>query len=212
MPLPESLHQLATSLADEDQPLPGRAAQAGRAAAVLALVGDAESDPFLVFVEKLQTLRYHPGQIAFPGGRMEDFDDDVVSAAIREAHEETGVDPAGVSVFGALPPSYLFASDWDVTTAVAWWKHPSDLHPADPDEVAAVHRVRVTDLTNPDNRSTSLHPSGFRGPAFTVDGLYIWGFTGGLVDKLLDLAGWSVPWDAAHETPIPDRFLARGRG
>lgn len=212
MSLPESLQTLAASLRTDPQPIPGHTPHAVRSAGVLAVVGDAATDPFLVFVEKLPTLRFHPGQIAFPGGRMEDSDPDIVAAAVREAREETGIEPASVSVFGTLPPSYLFASDWDVTTAVAWWQRPSELHPADADEIAAVHRVRVADLTAPENRSTSRHPAGFRGPAFSIGELYIWGFTGGLVDSLLDLAGWARPWDRARETAIPDRFLARGRG
>ncbi|WP_028708909.1 NUDIX hydrolase [Propionicicella superfundia] len=212
MPLPESLRTLADSLTAGAGSLPGRPPQAGRDAGVLALVGEAETDPFLVFIEKLPTLRFHPGQIAFPGGRMEATDPDVIATAVREAEEETGVDPAGVDVFGTLPPAYLFASDWDVTTAVAWWRSPGALHPADATEIAAVHTVRVADLADPDNRSSFRHPAGFRGPAFTIGDLYIWGFTGGLVSRLLDLAGWSRSWDVNRETPIPDRFLAPGRG
>jgi 8-oxo-dGTP pyrophosphatase MutT (NUDIX family) len=179
---------------------------------VLALIGGAETDPFLVFVEKLATLRYHGGQIAFPGGRMEPEDPDVVSTAVREAREEVGVDPGSLQVFGTLPPAYLFASDWDVTTAVAWWERPMLLQPVDDTEIAEVHQVRVADLVDPRNRSTSLHPMGFRGPAFTVDELYIWGFTAGLVSRLLDLAGWAMPWDDGRESTIPERFLALGRG
>jgi 8-oxo-dGTP pyrophosphatase MutT (NUDIX family) len=210
--LPESLRPLADALAIGADPLAGRTPQAGRDAGVLALVGDADTDPHLVFVEKLPTLKYHPGQIAFPGGHREPGDPDVIATAIREAEEETGLDPSGVSVFGTLPPAFLFASNWDVTTVVAWWREPSAVYPADPTEIAAVHRLRVADLADPDVRSSYRHPGGFRGPAFTVGELYIWGFTAGLVNQLLDLAGWSVPWDDARETVIPERFLSGGRG
>lgn len=211
MSLPESLRTLAGSLAQGAESLPVLPAPAERDAAVLALIGDAEADPFLVFVEKLASLKHHAGQIAFPGGRSEPYDRDVIETALREAKEETGVDTAGVRVLGTLPSAYLPASDWDVTVAVGWWHSLSPLHAADETEIAAVHSVSVADLVNPAHRSTFLHPAGFRGPAFEVAGVYIWGFTGGLVSHLLDIAGWTQPWDVSRETEIPLRFLAQGR-
>jgi hypothetical protein len=66
----------------------------------------------------------------------------------------------------------------------------------DPREVAAVERVRLSELSDPESRLTVRHPSGRSGPAFRVKGLLIWGFTAALVDRLLVLSGWEVPWDA----------------
>lgn len=203
---PSPLAQLAAGLA-APEPLLGRDPRGGRQAAVLALVGDATTDPYLVFIEKLATLRFHAGQMAFPGGGMEPTDMDAVAAALREAEEEAGIDPTGIDVLGVLPPAYVLASEFDVTAVVAWWRSPHHLHAADPNEVEAVHRIRVADLVAPANRSTSVHPWGFRGPAFTIGDLYIWGFTGQLVAGLLDLAGWAEPWDEQRESQIPPRFL-----
>lgn len=204
--LPASLARLATGLV-APEPLSGRDPRGARKAAVLALIGDAATDPYMVFIEKLATLRFHAGQIAFPGGRMEPDDPDDIAAALREAKEEAGLDPHGVAVLGVLPPAYILASDFDVTTVVGWWQTPHRLWAADPTEVEAVHRIRIADLVAPANRTTSVHPWGFRGPAFTIGDLYIWGFTGQLVAGLLDIAGWSVPWDAGVESEIPGRFL-----
>jgi hypothetical protein len=62
-------------------------------------------------------------------------------------------------------------------------------------ETARVFAVPVADLTNPVNRATVLHPSGHRGPAFLVASTLVWGFTAGLIDRILHYAGWERPWD-----------------
>jgi hypothetical protein len=49
-----------------------------------------------------------------------------------------------------------------------------------------------------------LHPSGFIGPGFEVDGLLVWGFTAGLISGMLDLLGWSEPWDESRMVPLED--------
>ena len=73
----------------------------------------------------------------------------------------------------------------------------------DPREVASVHRVPIDDLTDPANRGSVRHPSGFVGPAFEVADLVVWGFTGGLLSRLIALAGWERPWDAARTLTLP---------
>jgi hypothetical protein len=62
--------------------------------------------------------------------------------------------------------------------------------------VAAVERIRLSELADPSCRVTARHPSGRTGPAFRVKGLLIWGFTAALVDRLLALSGREIPWDA----------------
>ena len=64
--------------------------------------------------------------------------------------------------------------------------------------VAAVERISVSELADPETRVTVRGPSGYLGPAFRVKGLLIWGFTAVLVDRLLALAGWERPWDTAR--------------
>jgi len=77
----------------------------------------------------------------------------------------------------------------------------------DPAEVASVHRIAIDALTDPRNRATCLHPSGFTGPAFMVHGLFIWGFTAGLLDRMLSMAGWARDWDRTRVVPLPDRLV-----
>lgn len=191
-----------------------------RAAAVLILFGvldalpsahDAQDaavsrDLDVLLLARATTLRSHPGQVAFPGGRVDPGDDGAVAAALREAEEETGLDPAGVEVLGVLPEVPLEYSGHLVTPVLGWWRHPSTVRVVDEAESAAVFRAPVADLLDPRHRGvTVIHRDGqtFRGPAFQVDGHVVWGFTGILLDALFERLGWTEPWDQSRELPLP---------
>src|SRR5690606_37033129 len=84
-------------------------------------------------------------------------------AALREAEEETGLDPSGVQLFGVLPKLYIPVSGFVVAPVLGWWRTPTPVAVVDPSETARVFTVPVADLAHPDNRATTVHPSGFRG-------------------------------------------------
>jgi 8-oxo-dGTP pyrophosphatase MutT (NUDIX family) len=173
----------------------------GRHSAVLILFGD-ERD--LLLIQRASTMRSHAGQPAFPGGAVDEDDEDAAGAAVREAVEETGLDPTGVEVFGALPDLWVPVTNYVVTPVLAWWRTPSAVSAMDPAEVSSVHRVPVAHLVDPANRCQVRHPSGFIGPGFTVDGLLVWGFTAGLISGLLERTGWAEPWDRSRVVGLPD--------
>jgi len=193
---PEWLRKLAATAAVMDVPRFVQPPESGgRPSAVLILFGEGSEGPDLLYIQRSAGLRKHPGQPAFPGGSIDPDDDGPVAAALREAVEETGLDPSGVDVLSVLPELYIVRSGFRVTPVIGWWREPCAVGPGDPGEVAAVERVPVAALADPARRFTLRGPSGHLGPAFDVGPMLIWGFTGILTDRLLALGGWEQPWD-----------------
>ncbi len=181
-----------------------------RQSAVLVLFapGDAGSGPqdaTVVVTERAHSMRSHAGQPAFPGGGIEDGDAHPAATALREAWEEVDLDPATVDVLADLPTLHIPVSGYDVTPVLGWWREPdpSSLWAKDEREVARVLQPSVAWLTEPEHRFTVRHPSGFTGPGWEVDGLLVWGFTAGLLDRILDLAGVAPPWDRSRVRELP---------
>jgi 8-oxo-dGTP pyrophosphatase MutT (NUDIX family) len=206
---PEFLRPLIDAIGDmAAPPVPGGEEGAAlRRSAVLVLFGESERGPDLLLIQRTAHLRSHAGQPAFPGGGIDAADDGPVAAALREAEEETGLDPTGVEVLAELPELWLPPSGNAVTPVVAWWHTPCDVHAADPGEVASVARVPIADLADPANRVRIVHPSGTTGPAFEVADMLVWGFTAFVLDRLLSLGGWEQPWDTGRARELPEETL-----
>jgi 8-oxo-dGTP pyrophosphatase MutT (NUDIX family) len=201
---PAWLRRLATAAAVMDVPRVVRPpASGGRRSAVLVLFGAGPGGPDLLYIQRNEGLRRHAGQPAFPGGKIEDSDDGPVAAALREAAEETGLDPAGVDVLATLPELFIARSQFRVIPVLAWWRVPTAVRPVDIGEVAAVERISIADLADPANRLMLRYPDGRGGPAFSIDTMLIWGFTALITDRLLALGGWERSWDATVTRELP---------
>jgi 8-oxo-dGTP pyrophosphatase MutT (NUDIX family) len=185
---------------------PPAGAQTRAAAVLMAFSGRDNGDAQVLLLERASTMRSHPGQAAFPGGAVDPEDDGPVAAALREAQEETALAPEHVNVLGMLPELWLPPSGFAVTPVVGWMPAPAPVRVAEPAEVARVKWLRLDALLDPRHRFTTRHPSGHVGPAFDVDGMFVWGFTAGLLSRLLDVAGLTRPWDAGRIRPLPARY------
>ncbi len=182
-----------------------------RPGAVLMLFGEGPDGPDLLLTERAHTMRSHPGQVSFPGGSVDATDASPTAAALREAEEEVGLDVSGVEVLATLPVLWLPPSNFAVTPVLAWWRDPSPVGVVDPAEVHAVFRVPLAELLDPAHRITVTHPSGYSSPGFLIGDdkdLILWGFTAGLINKLFDYVGLTVPWDATASRELPGYMVA----
>jgi 8-oxo-dGTP pyrophosphatase MutT (NUDIX family) len=190
----------------------------GVPASVLLALAPVEGadDLELVLVQRPDHLRQHAGQVGLPGGAVEPGDADGVAAALREAQEEVGLDPAGVRVLGSLDRTYLPVSDFDVLPVVGIWDGLAPLVPS-PDEVAGILRPTLRQLADPANHgslpfSAIMGEEALRvrnvpdlpGPVFWVDGTLVWGFTAGLLVGFLEAVGLPAP-------PLPPYWGTRPR-
>ncbi|HEY4008123.1 MAG TPA: CoA pyrophosphatase [Pseudonocardia sp.] len=197
----------AADLSIHDIPVPND----GRRAAVLVLFGETPAGPDVLLQERAASLREHAGQVSFPGGGAEAADGDLVQTALREAAEETGLDPVGVTPLAVLPELYIPPSGFRVTPVLAHWRDPVVVAPVDPGETAAVVRIPVADLADPANRFQVRHTSGWLGPAFEVAGMVVWGFTAGLLDALLRLGGWERRWSRVDVRDLDQAWASARR-
>ncbi|GAA4363403.1 CoA pyrophosphatase [Nocardioides caricicola] len=188
-------------------PPPGGDARRG---AVLMLFGEGPQGGELLLTERAHDMRSHPGQVSFPGGSV-DPGETVVQAALREAEEEIGLDPAEVEVFGRLPELWLPPSNFAVTPILGWWREPGEVSIVSRAEVHAIHHVPISELLDPEHRVMVRVPRGdYRSPGFLIGpdkDVILWGFTGGIIARLFDYLGWTRPWDESRVRDLPDYML-----
>jgi 8-oxo-dGTP pyrophosphatase MutT (NUDIX family) len=157
-------------------------------AAVLIGMVARRTGPAVLLTQRTEHLRDHAGQISFPGGRIEAEDASVAAAALREAQEEIGLDPAGVEVLGALA-AYETVTGFRIHPVIGWIEPPLDLMP-DPFEVAEVFEVPLAFVLDTANHCRQSYRRGAMTRTYYVlpyQGRFIWGATAGILVNLSGL-------------------------
>jgi 8-oxo-dGTP pyrophosphatase MutT (NUDIX family) len=156
-------------------------------AAVLVPIQQRRDDDYLVLTKRAELLTHHSGQVAFPGGRVDARDPDEIHTALRETHEEIGIQPSDVSILGRLdqvPAAYGFLVTPFVGVIPAFCEFR--LNPA---ETSAVVSIPISALMDPDNFAMDAHlsPRGYPSYHFYVNGWDVWGVTARILAQFLEL-------------------------
>ncbi len=171
-------------------PAPEHAALAG----VLALFFPKDGEWQLALIERVTThaADRHSGQISFPGGKYEAGDGILMNTALREAHEEVGVDPQEVNMIGALTELYIPVSNFLVHPFVGWMDNTPRFQPQW-SEVKSVLEVPFRLLEDPNTlQTTDIHLAGNltlkEVSYFNVYSKVVWGATAMILSELLEIA------------------------
>jgi len=171
---------------------------APRTAAVLVLLTDGPSGVQVLLTERAAGLRSYPGRLSFPGGSRDPADADPAGTALREAHEEIGLDQASVRILGSLPTFRDPQGKFIVTPVLAWSACPDLTGPVSPDEVAKVHQVAFRDLS-------AAHGTGQPSDGSAALAGQLGEMTAAIIDAVAVLLSNPKPNDSNNIDPEPPR-------
>ncbi|MEJ2594313.1 MAG: CoA pyrophosphatase [bacterium] len=160
-----------------------------RESAVLILFYPDKGKTWTVFIKRPTDGSVHSGQVAFPGGRVEEADLSYTDTALREAWEEVNINPSRVRVIGGLSKLHIPPSNFDVYPIVGYTTERPDLKGND--EVDRIVEVDVEELLDPETRTSKIirHRLGQRVevPCYFIEGEIIWGATAMILGELIAL-------------------------
>jgi 8-oxo-dGTP pyrophosphatase MutT (NUDIX family) len=167
----------------------GMAVRGSVRAAVLVALFERDGELWAVFTKRREDLRLHPGQISFPGGRVDPLDGGLIDTALREAEEEIGLPATAVTALGALTPIWVFVSDFALYPLVGAIDWPQQWTVAE-QEVEVVLELPLHDLArNYVKKTLTRGTDRIESDTYTVGGHFIWGATGRVLTELLERLG-----------------------
>ncbi len=190
-PLPgQEVQARMSPLSQKDERFSKGTAPGVRKGSVLILLYPDRNRWYVPLMERPVYNGHHSGQISLPGGKQEPEDPDRIFTALREAHEELGIDWSKVRVLGTLTELYVPPSNFRVLPVVGWTSQKPDFI-ADPHEVASIIKVPLEQLR--DNRNIKqtkrLLSSGlaFQTPCYYVEEHEVWGATAMILSEFLEI-------------------------
>lgn len=203
LPGPQAQYAMApaprTGAEMESRPLPD-----ARMGGVLLLLFPRDDALLLPLILRPTYRGVHSGQVAFPGGGREAGDPDIIATALREAHEEIGIDPTTVEVLGQLSPLYVYPSNYLVYPVVGWAGRAPDFV-IDEHEVSQLILAPLGDLLDPANRQSDIWQLRGRTatvPFFRIQEQVIWGATAMMLSEFLALHAVQHYADAGSSAPV----------
>ena len=169
-----------------ERPTPGTER---KAAAVLVPLLARNDELRVLYTRRSDRLVSHRGEVAFPGGRFDRRDPHLLAAALRETHEEVGIEPQIVDVLGSFEARRTHSTNILVTPFVGMVQGAPELRP-DPKEVAELFEVPLSTLADPRHRASHRWQNNgvaLSRPAILYEGQVIWGLTYELTIRFLEL-------------------------
>lgn len=161
-----------------------------RKSGVLILFYPDESGAFFPLIKRPEYVGFHSGQVAFPGGKMELSDVDIIQTALREAEEEVGIDRNQVQVLGSLSDLYIPTSNFLVSPVVGFLEKRPEFIP-EAKEVSRIIQTEVPLLFNPEIRKRKMltisKSINLDTPYFDIDGEVVWGATAMILSELIQV-------------------------
>ena len=157
---------------------------------ILLYPSNQDNDIFLVLIQRPKYDGIHSGQISLPGGRSEPADANPEATAIRETHEEIGIDAEKIKIIGSLTELYIPPSNYLVLPFVGYTIEKPEFH-NEPREVESIIELRIKDLMDDDrivykdiyvNQGLSIY-----GPCFETDDCTIWGATAMILNEFKEI-------------------------
>jgi 8-oxo-dGTP pyrophosphatase MutT (NUDIX family) len=158
-----------------------------RESAVLILFYPSDNQVFIPLILRPQYDGVHGGQMAFPGGRAEKEDENLIRTALREAQEEIGVRVSDVTILGKLTKVYIPPSNFYVQPVVGYMSRKPDFFP-DPREVDKVIEIALSDVQNPEiigRKVLTVRGIEIETPFYDILDTTVWGATAMMIAELL---------------------------
>lgn len=161
-----------------------------RKSGVLILFYPDRTGAFFPLIKRPEYTGFHSGQVAFPGGKMEITDENIVQTALRETEEEVGVDRSKVHVLGSLSDLYIPTSNFLVSPVIGFLESRPEFIPEEK-EVSRIIQTELPVLFNPEIRKRKILTLGqninLDTPFYEIDGEMVWGATAMILSELIQL-------------------------